>query len=126
MLQKYINSKKKASEIKDFTLCLGNISKHFTINNMKKTGLNFFSVDFNLIVISDILNVYRYLMKRYLMKILWIRILTFRLIKKMFRGLLISIVNASNNTKYVSLSNQEYMTQATLFNLHLNEYSQQI
>ena len=126
MLQKYINSKKKASEIKDFTLRLGNISKHFTINNMKKTGLNFFSVDFNLIVTSDILNVYRCLMKRYLMKILWIRILTFRLIKKMFRGLLISIVNASNNTKYVSLSNQKYMTQATLFNLHLNEYSQQI
>ena len=34
------------SEIKAFTLCLGNISKDFTINNMKKTGLvgvlNFF------------------------------------------------------------------------------------
>ena len=27
------------SEIKDFTLCLGNISKDFTINNMKKNRL---------------------------------------------------------------------------------------
>ena len=28
--------KTKDSEIKDYTLCLGNISKDFTINNMKK------------------------------------------------------------------------------------------
>ena len=43
--------KTKISEIKDYTLCLGNSSKDFTINNMDKTGLggvvNFFSVDFN-------------------------------------------------------------------------------
>ena len=31
--------KAKNSEIKDYALCLGNISKYFTINNMKKTGL---------------------------------------------------------------------------------------
>ena len=36
MLQKYINSKQKNSEMKDYTLCLGNISKDFTINNMKE------------------------------------------------------------------------------------------
>ena len=36
MLEKYINSKQKNSEIKDYTLCLGNVSKDFTINNMKK------------------------------------------------------------------------------------------
>ena len=29
----------KDSEIKSYALCLGNISKDFTINNMKKTGL---------------------------------------------------------------------------------------
>ena len=29
----------KKSEIKDYVLCLGNVSKHFTINDMKKTGL---------------------------------------------------------------------------------------
>ena len=32
--------KAKNSEIKDYALCLGNVSKDFTINNMKKTGLN--------------------------------------------------------------------------------------
>ena len=31
--------KAKDSGIKDYTLCLGNISKDFTINNMKKLGL---------------------------------------------------------------------------------------
>ena len=29
----------KDSNIKYYTLCLGNVSKHFTANNMKKTGL---------------------------------------------------------------------------------------
>ena len=38
----------------------------------------------------------------------------FRLIKKMFMGILISIVNASNHTKCVLLSNQNCMTQPTL------------
>ena len=45
-----------------------NISKDFTINNMKKTGLkrvvNFFSVDFNLIDTNDVLDIHKYLMKR--------------------------------------------------------------
>ena len=31
--------KGKASEIKDYALCLGNISKNFAIDNMKKRGL---------------------------------------------------------------------------------------
>ena len=48
----------------------------------------------------------------------------FWLIKKLLMGLLISIVNASNPTKGASLSNQEYVTQPTLNNLHPNEYSQ--
>ena len=49
----------------------------------------------------------------------------FGLIKKMFIGLLISIVNASNHTKCVSLSNQKCMTQPTLINVYPNEYSQE-
>ena len=36
MLQKYINSKQIDSEIKPYPLCLGNISKDFTVDNMKK------------------------------------------------------------------------------------------
>ena len=61
--------KAKDSKIKDYTLCLVNISKDFTINNMKKkTGLKgvvkFFPVDFNSIDTIDILDIHKYLMKR--------------------------------------------------------------
>ena len=41
----FVNAKKifqfkaKNSKIKDYALCLGNISKDFIINNMKKIGL---------------------------------------------------------------------------------------
>ena len=41
----------------------------------------------------------------------------FWLIKRMFMGLLISIVNATSHTKCVSLSNQKCITQPTLINL---------
>ena len=41
----------KNTEIKDYALCSSNVSRDFTINNMKKTGLKevliFFSVEFN-------------------------------------------------------------------------------
>ena len=51
----------KDSEIKDHILCLGNISKDFTINNMRMTGLRgnvkFFSVDFN--PINTILDIHK-------------------------------------------------------------------
>ena len=46
----------------------------------------------------------------------------FRIIKKMFIGLLTSIVNPTNHTKCVSLSNQKCKTQPTFINLHPNEY----
>ena len=49
----------------------------------------------------------------------------FRLIKKMFMGLLINIVNAFNHRKCVSLSNQKCTIQLTLINLHPNEYRQE-
>ena len=45
------------------------------------------------------------------------------IILKMFIVLLSSIVNTSNCTKRVSLSNQKCMIQPTLTNLHPNEYS---
>ena len=50
----------------------------------------------------------------------------FGFIKKMFFRLLTGIVSTSNNTKFVSLSNQRFMTKPTLINLHLNEYSQEL
>ena len=48
----------------------------------------------------------------------------FGLIRKMFIGLLTVLVDGSNHTKCVLLSNQKYMIQPTLINLHPNEYSQ--
>ena len=102
---------------------LGNVSKDFAVNNMKKTGLkgvvNFFSVDYNPIDTNNILDIYKYLMKRTCYKI------TFVLIKKIFIGLLTDVVNGYNHTKCVLLSNQKCMTQPTLINLHPNEYSQE-
>ena len=49
----------------------------------------------------------------------------FGLIKKIFIGLLTGLFSGSNHTKCVSLSNQKCMTQATLIDLHPNEYSQE-
>ena len=48
----------------------------------------------------------------------------FRLIKKIFIGLLTDIVSASNDTKCMLLSNQKCMIQPSLINLHRNENSQ--
>ena len=48
----------------------------------------------------------------------------FGLIKKILIGLVTGIVNKSNHTKCVLLSNQKFMIQPTLINLHRNEYSQ--
>ena len=58
MLQKYINSNKK-TEIKDCAQYLGNVSKDFTVNNMKKkTGLKGFVKFFLLILILLILMIF--------------------------------------------------------------------
>ena len=59
--------KAKDSEINPCALCLGNISKDFTIDNMNKIGLSrnakVVSVDHNTIDTNDILDIKRYLMK---------------------------------------------------------------
>ena len=44
----------------------------------------------------------------------------FGLIKKMFIGFLTGLVNVSNHTKSVSLTNQKCTTQPTIINLHPN------
>ena len=49
----------------------------------------------------------------------------FGLIKKGFIGLFTSLVNGSNHTKCILLTNQKYMVQPTLIDLHPNEYSQE-
>ena len=49
----------------------------------------------------------------------------FGLTNNMFIGLLTGIVSASNHTKCVSLTNQKFMIQPTLINLHPNEHIHQ-
>ena len=50
------------------SLCLGNISKDFSVDNMKKTELNGhvydFSVDYNAILVADMLDIQKCLMKK--------------------------------------------------------------
>ena len=54
------------------TLCLENISKDFTVNNMKETELNGyvynFSVDYIIIDNINITNIHKYLMKKHNIK----------------------------------------------------------
>ena len=51
-----------------YPLCLGNISKDWSVDTMKKTGLRSyvydFSVDYDGIAVSDILDIHMYLMKK--------------------------------------------------------------
>ena len=58
--------KAKDSEIVASPLCLGNISKDWSVDNMKKTGFNGyvydFSVDYDAIAVDDIKD--KYLMKK--------------------------------------------------------------
>ena len=60
--------KAKDSEIVANPLCLGNISKHFSVDNMKKTGLNGyvydFSVDYDAIAVDNILDIHKCLMEK--------------------------------------------------------------
>ena len=61
--------KAKFSEIKTYLLCLGKILKEFTVINLKNAGLNGyvydFSVDYNIIGTSIIINIHKYLMKKH-------------------------------------------------------------
>ena len=60
--------KAKDSEIVASPLCLGNISKDFSVDNIKKTGLNGyvydFSVDYDAIAVDDIPDIHKYLLKK--------------------------------------------------------------
>ena len=60
--------KAKDSEIVASPLCLRNISKDWSVDNMKKTGFSGYvydvSVDYDTTDVDDILDIYIYLMKK--------------------------------------------------------------
>ena len=63
-----IKFKAKDSEIVATPLCLGNISKDGSVDNVKKTGLNGYVYEFNAdsdaIAVDYILDIHKYLMKK--------------------------------------------------------------
>ena len=63
-----IKFKAKDSNIIVTPLCLGNISKDWSVDNMKDTGLNGyvydFSVDYDATDVDDIKDIHKYLMKK--------------------------------------------------------------
>ena len=63
-----IKFKAKDSEIAASPLCLGNISKDWSTDDTKKTGLTGyvydFSADYNAVTIDDIKEIHNYLMKK--------------------------------------------------------------
>ena len=60
--------KTKDSEIIAGLICLGNITRDFSVDNMKKTGLDGyvydFSVDYDPIANDKILDIHKYLMNK--------------------------------------------------------------
>ena len=67
MVQRFV--KAKDSEIVPYPLCLANISKDFSVDNKKKTGLygqvHEFSIDYDAIANDKILDINKYLMKKH-------------------------------------------------------------
>ena len=60
--------KGKDSEIVATPLCLGNISKDWSVDNMKKTEFNSYVFDFSVgcyaVAVDDIKDIHKYLMKK--------------------------------------------------------------
>ena len=63
-----VKFKAKDSEIVAAPLCLGNISKDWSVDNMKKTRFNGCvydsSVEYDAIAVDNILHIHNYLMKK--------------------------------------------------------------
>ena len=63
-----IKFKTKDSEITVYPLCLGNISRGWSVDNIEKIGLKGyvydFSVDYDANAVYDILDIHNYLMKK--------------------------------------------------------------
>ena len=63
-----VKFKAKDSAIVASPLCLGNISKDWSTDNMKKTGFTGyvydFSADYNAVAVDDVKDIHKYLMKK--------------------------------------------------------------
>ena len=67
MGKKFTSLKQKILKLQKLHLCLGIISKDWSVDNMKKTGFNGyvydFSVDYDAIAVDDILDIHKFDLK---------------------------------------------------------------
>ena len=108
-----IKFKAKDSKIVASTLRLGNISKDWSTDNMKKTGLTGyiydFSADYNAVTVDDIKDVHMYLMKM------------FSFIKKVFvLGLTVSSSSITGTLNCVSMNNQACEVRPKITDINSN------
>ena len=68
MVNKFANLRQKIPKLWQPPLCLGKISKNWSVDNMKKTGFNGyvydFSVDYDATDVDDIIYIHKYLKKK--------------------------------------------------------------
>ena len=116
-----IKFKAEDSEINPIPLCLGNVSKDFSADNMKKTGLNGyvynFSVNYDAIAVHDILDIHKYTMEKNNIKCLG-------LLKNVFTAMFFgcNVLNV-NPLKCVSMNNQECKIRSETINANSNQPS---
>ena len=105
--------KAKNSKIVGSPLCLGNISKVWSADNLKKTRFNGyvydFSLDYDATDVDDIVDIHKYLMKKN--NIVQMKIFTF--VKKVFfvRLTILSDFTNANSLSCISVNNQECKTR---------------
>ena len=117
----FVNGVSLDSDVNAALLCLGSVSKDFSVDNMKKTRLYGYAYDFSVyydtIDVDDILDIHKYLMKSMMWNNVYVNFLVF-IVLLSFKG--------SLATKCVSLNNEPCMTRPTLIDFHsveLNFYS---
>ena len=114
--------KAKESKTNAIPLCLRNISKDFSVDNMKKNGSNEyiydFSVDYDAVAVDDILDIHKYLTKKH--GVVSINKMLTLIKKKFFVAMTFS---SCNSLKCVTMTNQEFKVRAEIININSNEPS---
>ena len=126
MVQKF---KAKDSKIAATPFFLRNISKDWSVDNMKKTRFNGyvydFSIDYDAIEVDDIKDIHEYLIKEN--NIVWLvakqRIKMFRFItKNILTGLtVLSSLVSTTSLSCISMNNQECKVRPENINVNCNE-----
>ena len=122
-----IKFKAKDSEIVATPLCLGNISKDWSADNMKKTGLNEYVYEFNVDhrnmgrtnIPKTMSSIHKYFMSKYGIKSNKI----FQFIKKVFfigLTILSNFTNASYSLICISMKNKECKVRPEVLNINGN------